>query len=218
MFIRGLTVLLIIAFVPASIAALVSATQKTTQDTYVIVHGAWGGGWAWREIDGLLTKQGHKVYRPTLTGLGERSHLASADIGLETHILDVLNVLLYEELDNVVLVGHSYGGMVVAGVIDRVPDRIKRVVYLEALLPENGESVSTLPGTPIDMKKIKRWLRDDLLIPAWLDVKHAPPWDSPHPVKTFTDPVYLVDPEIFILSLNSNFKFWFAKRTGLAIS
>ncbi len=112
--------------------------------TYVIVHGAWGGGWDWRAVDSLLTRNGHHVQRVTLTGLGERHHLASPNVGLYTHIEDVVNTILWENLHDVVLVGHSYGGMVISGVADRVPDRIKRLVYVDALLPDSGESVSLM--------------------------------------------------------------------------
>ena len=102
-----------------------------------MAHGAAAGiGNTWTE---LLTADGNKVYRPTLTGHGEHSNLASTNIDLDTHIQDIVNVILWENLHNVVLVGHSYGGMVITGVADRVPGRIKRVVYIDALLPENGE-------------------------------------------------------------------------------
>ena len=104
--------------------------------TYVIVHGAWGGGWDWKHVDDLLTADGNKVYRPTLTGLGEHSNLASTNIDLDTHIQDIVNVILWENLHDIVLVGHSYGGMIITGVADRVPDRIQRVVYIDGLLPD----------------------------------------------------------------------------------
>ena len=111
--------------------------------TYVIVHGAWGGGWAFKQVDDLLTADGHKVYRPTLTGQGEKVHLASTNIDLSTHIQDIVNVILYEDLHDIVLVGHSYGGMVITGVADRVPDRLKHLIYIDALLPVDGESVDS---------------------------------------------------------------------------
>src|SRR5688500_11127625 len=100
--------------------------------TFVLVHGAWGGGWAWKRVAPLLRRQGHEVFTPTLTGLGERAHLTSRDVNLDTHIRDIENLLLYEDLENVVLVGWSYGGMVVTGVLDRVPERLAHVVYLDA--------------------------------------------------------------------------------------
>src|ERR1700748_2369717 len=109
-----------------------STTQPTDPSkktfTYVIVHGAWGGGWAFKEVDHLLSADGNTVYRPTLTGQGERVHLFTPDLDLNTHITDIVNVILYENLHNIVLVGHSYGGMVITGVADRVPDRIAHIV------------------------------------------------------------------------------------------
>jgi len=114
--------------------------------TYVIVHGAWGGGWDWRRVDSILTARGQEVYRVTLTGLGERVHLANPSIGLDTHIEDVVNTIRWEELRNVVLVGHSYGGMVITGAADRVPERIRALIYVDAFLPDSGESLAGLVG------------------------------------------------------------------------
>jgi len=108
------------------------------------VHGAWGGSWDWRRADSILTAHGHRVYRPSLTGLGDRVHLASPTIGLLTHITDIVNVLVWEDLHDVILVGHSYGGMVITGVADQVPQRIRHLIYLDAFLPDSGESVRTL--------------------------------------------------------------------------
>ena len=104
--------------------------------TFVLVHGAWHGGWCWRYVRPLL--KDHQVFTPSLTGLGERRHLARPDINLETHIEDVVSLLEMEDLHDVVLVGHSYGGMVVTGAADRVPERIGRLIYLDAFVPENG--------------------------------------------------------------------------------
>jgi len=108
--------------------------------TFVLVHGAWHGGWCWRNVESVLKRAGHTVFTPTLTGLGDRSHLLSPDIDLETHIADIVNVLAWEELEDVVLVGHSYGGMVITGVADRAKHRLRHVVYLDAFLPADGES------------------------------------------------------------------------------
>jgi pimeloyl-ACP methyl ester carboxylesterase len=115
--------------------------------SYVLVHGAYGGGWVWKDIVPLLRGAGHDVFPVTLTGLGERMHLASPEINLSTHIEDVANVIRFEGLTNVVLVGHSYGGMVITGVADRMPDPIDRVVYVDAQLPHDGESLVDLNGT-----------------------------------------------------------------------
>src|SRR5215471_17762390 len=107
--------------------------------TYVLVHGAWHGGWCWRKVRDALERSGAEVYTPTLTGLGERAHLASKDIGLDTHVADVLGVLEGEDLSEVVLVGHSYSGMVVTAVADRAADRVARLVYLDAVVPNDGQ-------------------------------------------------------------------------------
>jgi pimeloyl-ACP methyl ester carboxylesterase len=105
----------------------------------VIVPAAFFGGWRWKEVRRALQAAGHEVYALTLTGLGERSHLATPAVGLDTHIQDVVNVLEYEDLRDVVLVGHSYGGMVVTAVADRAAARLARLVYVDAVLPNDGE-------------------------------------------------------------------------------
>jgi|HubBroStandDraft_1064217.scaffolds.fasta_scaffold166031_1 pimeloyl-ACP methyl ester carboxylesterase len=109
--------------------------------SFVLVHGAWHGGWCYRQVAKMLRAAGHDVFTPTMTGLGERSHLLRPDIDLDTHIVDILNVIKWEELRDVVLCGHSYGGVVVTGVADRIPDLVKAVVYLDAFVPEDGDTV-----------------------------------------------------------------------------
>jgi pimeloyl-ACP methyl ester carboxylesterase len=108
---------------------------------FVLVHGGWHGSWCWKRVRAALRARGHDVFTPTLTGVGERSHLLSPHINLETHIEDVVNLIRWEELSNVVLCGHSYGGCVLTGVADRLPDRIGAMVYLDAFTPEDGESL-----------------------------------------------------------------------------
>ena len=117
---------------------------------FVLVHGAWVGGWTWRTNAQALRKAGHEAYTPTMTGLGERIHLMGPSINLDTHITDIVNVIKHEELSDVVLVGHSYGGMVITGVADALPDKITSLVYLDAFVPENGQSLVSLipPGAP----------------------------------------------------------------------
>lgn len=111
--------------------------------TFVIVHGAWGGAWSWnRTVVPMLRQAGHAVYPTTLTGLGERAHLGTPDTDLDTHIQDVCQVLFYEDLHDVILVGHSYGGMVITGVADRMPERLARLIYLDAAVPADGQSLS----------------------------------------------------------------------------
>jgi pimeloyl-ACP methyl ester carboxylesterase len=109
--------------------------------TYVLVHGAWHGGWCWAKVARLLRDAGHEVHTPTLTGLGERAHLARPEIDLETHIQDVVAMLEAEELRQATLVGHSYGGMVITGVAARTSGRIAQLVYLDAFVPEAGKSL-----------------------------------------------------------------------------
>ena len=112
--------------------------------TIVIVHGAFGGGWQWREVASLLQARGHDVYTPSLTGFGERVHLATPETSLETHIQDIANLIRYEELNEVVLGCQSYGGMVVTGVADRMPERLAHLVYFNALVPEDGQTAFDL--------------------------------------------------------------------------
>jgi pimeloyl-ACP methyl ester carboxylesterase len=161
--------------------------------TYVLVHGAWGGSWDWRGVDSLLTSRGHCVYRPSLTGLGERVHLASPTIGLTTHIDDVVNTILWEGLHHVVLVGHSYGGMVITGVADRIPERIRRLVYVDAFLPDSGETGLMLADS-IGSTFIRASIRNGFIIPRWVVDTHAIPRDVPQPLRTFTDTLRLTNP------------------------
>lgn len=121
-------------------------TGKQTLDvtTYVLVHGAWHGSWCWKRIRKCLQEAGHQVFTPTLTGLGERSHLNGPGVNLSTHIADVVNLLRWEDLSNVILCGHSYGGSVISGAADQVPERIRTLVYLDAFVPEDGECVFDL--------------------------------------------------------------------------
>jgi pimeloyl-ACP methyl ester carboxylesterase len=114
--------------------------------TYVLVHGAWHGGWCWAKVARLLRDAANEVYTPTLTGLGERAHLARPEVDLETHIQDVVALLESEELRQVTLVGHSYGGMVISGVAARTSGRIGHLVYLDAFVPEAGKSMLDYVG------------------------------------------------------------------------
>jgi pimeloyl-ACP methyl ester carboxylesterase len=131
-------------------ASGISATRENrfpeTQNpaTYVLVHGAWHGSWCWKRVRKGLRDKGHQVFTPTLTGLGERCHLNAASVDLSTHIADVVNLLRWEDLSDVILCGHSYGGSVICGIADRVPERIRTLVYLDAFVPEDGESLFDL--------------------------------------------------------------------------
>lgn len=113
----------------------------TSPSTYVLVHGAWQGGWAWSRFAPLLEAEGHRVYAPTLTGLAERANLLTKDVNLSTHIEDVSRLIIAEDLEDIVLVGHSYGGMVVSGVADRMPEKVKALVVLDGFVPEDGKAM-----------------------------------------------------------------------------
>jgi pimeloyl-ACP methyl ester carboxylesterase len=121
--------------------------------TYVLVHGAWHGSWCWKRVRSALQAEGHEVLTPALTGVGERSHMLSPQVNLDTHINDVVNLIKWEELTDVVLCGHSYGGCVIRGVADRIGERIAKLVYLDAFVLEHGESLHTsLPPEQRDMQ------------------------------------------------------------------
>jgi pimeloyl-ACP methyl ester carboxylesterase len=181
-----LTVFLTLA--QANLYGQVVKNDAPSKPTIVIVHGAWGGAWAFKKVEAQLRDKGFNVYRPQLTGQGDRVHLARPDIGLSTHIDDVVNTILYEDLRDIILVGHSYGGMVITGVADRVPDRIKRLVYLDAMVPADGDSVSSLTKNP---DWIKQMTKGDYIVPMWVKPDQAPPHDVPQALKTFTDPIVL---------------------------
>ena len=114
--------------------------------TFLVAHGAWSAGWAWKKMRPLLRAKGHEIFTPTYTGLGERVHLASPQVDLETHIADMLGVLQFEDLRAVVLIGHSYGGMVATGVADRAPERVAQLVYVDAFVPRDGQCLFDLLG------------------------------------------------------------------------
>jgi pimeloyl-ACP methyl ester carboxylesterase len=169
-------------------APVTSASAHNRHFTIVLVHGAWGGGWDWKHVADLLTAGGNEVYRPTLTGQGEHVNLSSTNIDLDTHIQDIVNVILWENLHNVILVGHSYGGMVITGVADRVPDRIQRLVYVDAILPDNGESVSSV----MEHTNLYRVV-NGFVIGNWMNGSPPPPHDVPMSLRTFTEPITLTN-------------------------
>ena len=172
--------------------------------TFVLVHGAWTGGWIWRRVRPLLRAAGHEVFSPTLTGLGERAHLASHEIGLHTHIDDVFGLLEYEELRRVVLVGHGYGGMVITGVADRVPEWLSGLVYLDAAVPRDGEAMFDLLGKQVRRPYLRSsWATGEgwrIPIPpdyAGLtgpDARWVHSYAVGQPVETFEEPLRLHNP------------------------
>lgn len=171
--------------------------------TFVVAHGAWSAGWAWKKMHPLMRAAGHVLWTPTYTGIGARHHLAAPTIDLETHIRDVLGVLEFEDLGEVVLVGHSYGGMVATGVADRARDRIARLVYLDAFVPEDGQSLADLnPPEARERMRALAWSEGD----GWrLPPNPIPPdtseedaaWIAPRrvaqPLATFEAPLKLVN-------------------------
>jgi pimeloyl-ACP methyl ester carboxylesterase len=163
--------------------------------TFVLVHGAWHGGWCWKQLMPLLRAAGHQVYAPTLTGLGERSHLLTPEIDMVTHIKDVNAVLEYEDLHDVVLVGHSYGGMVIAGVEQLSHRRLAELVYLDAFLPENGKALRDYAPVPPTRDDGWRIPPPGTATEFGITDKADAAWTSSRlgdqPVKTFTQPIQL---------------------------
>lgn len=132
---------------------IASATHKLR--TFVLVHGAWHGGWCWRSVADVLRAHGHRVFVPSLTGLGDRAHLFSKDISLQTHVEDILSVVDSEELSDFVLVGHSYAGMVISGVADTLGERVSRYVYLDARLPFDMSPGASFSWSGFDTPEIR---------------------------------------------------------------
>jgi pimeloyl-ACP methyl ester carboxylesterase len=158
--------------------------------TFVLVHGATAGGWIWRSVPSLLRAAGQDVYTPTLTGLGERRHLFSPETTMETHILDIFNVLDFENLHHVILVGHSYGGAVITGVAELCAERLSHLVYLDAFVPQDGEAVKDLYDSPVADALAEHYLNggkggsEDAAVAG--DARF-----TAHPLKTFVHPLQL---------------------------
>jgi pimeloyl-ACP methyl ester carboxylesterase len=167
---------------------------------FVLVHGGRHGGWCWRRVAPLLRRAGHEVLTPSLTGLGDRAHLVNPTIGLDTHAEDIVQLLACEDLRNVILVGHSYGGMVISEALERVADRVSFVVFLDAHMPHKGESVSDLTSPAViaelDRAVIEHgegWLVPTTDASFWglsdpADIEWVNSRATPQPVKTYRDP------------------------------
>jgi pimeloyl-ACP methyl ester carboxylesterase len=153
-----------------------SEAQSMKPMVFVLVHPAWHGAWFWKKVVPLLRQGGHLVFTPTLTGLGERSHLARPEVGLDVHVTDVINVLKYEDLHDVVLVGHSSSGAVITDVADRAPAQIAHLVYLDAFVPEDGQAVLDLitPERRQMMEALVRAEGNGWLLPRFA----PPPWET----------------------------------------
>jgi len=166
---------------------------------FVLVHGAWGGAHGFRKVRGPLRAAGHEVFTPSLTGVGERVHLTSPQVGLTTHVTDVVNTVLYEDLRGIVLLGFSYGGFVITGALEHIADRVRHLVYLDAFVPGDGDSVVTVTGGTAGPGVIE--VGGDWLVPpqprefggpaeaAWENARR-----TPQPAGCFTEPVRLVRP------------------------
>jgi pimeloyl-ACP methyl ester carboxylesterase len=171
--------------------------------TFVLVHGGWHGGWCWQKVTPFLEAAGHQVYAPTLTGLAERASELSPEVGLDTHIQDIVGLLVDQDLQEVVLVGHSYGGMVITGAVDQMPERIAHLVYLDTFVPCDGESM-------VDVSPVVIWLLrkqaqgDGWRIPSHGDYGVTTEPDrswvlrsvTPQPLKTLEQPLHLNNPAI----------------------
>ncbi|MFE2070134.1 alpha/beta fold hydrolase [Streptomyces sp. NPDC059467] len=150
--------------------------------TYLLVHGAWHSGEVWKRVVPLLAAAGHRVYAPSLTGCGDKAHLLGPDVGLDTHVDDVVRLVMEEDLTEVVLVGHSYAGLVISSAANQVPDRIARLVYLDAMVPAHGE-------TAADVLPVSRAMIDGALASesGWR-VPPMPELPPPHGLFGVTDP------------------------------
>ena len=166
--------------------------------TFVLVHGAWSGAHVFRRVRRRLSAAGHEVFTPSLTGIGERAHLTSPQVDLTTHVRDVVNVVLYEDLTEVVLLGYSYGGFVVTGALAHIGDRVQHLVYLDAFVPDDGDTVIKL-AFGIDAPSItlgEQWLvppspreYEDPVEAAFAEARR-----TPQPAGCFTEPVRLARP------------------------
>ncbi|MEV4476415.1 alpha/beta hydrolase [Nonomuraea sp. NPDC049504] len=181
--------------------------------TYVLVHGAWHGGQCWERVVPLLAEAGHRVFAPSLTGLGDKVHLRGPEVNLDTHVDDIVSLLTEQDLTDVILVGHSYAGLVITSAADRVPERVGRLVYLDAMVPEDGESA--LDVQPMTRALIERAAETE---PGWLvpPMPEMPPMGlfgvtdpadaawlremlTDQPVGCFVQPVRLTDPALRLI-------------------
>ena len=159
--------------------------------TFLVAHGAWSAGWSWKKMHPLMQAAGHRLITPTYTGLGERGHLANPSIDLDTHIQDLLEVIRFEGLDNFVLIGHSYGGMVATGVADRASERITQLIYLDAFVPEDGQSLFDLVSAANREEMLERARNTG---DGWRIAPNPMPPDTPEPDREWAAPLRLPQP------------------------
>ena len=184
----------------AASALAAPAAAQAAPRSFVLVHGAWHGGWCWRRVADRLERQGHKVYAPSLTGLGDRSHLIRTRPTVTTHIDDIANIIRFEDLQRVILVGHSYGGIVISGVAEKAQKQIASIVFLDAFVPENGATIMSMSRQGLRDSVNAAIKRGEFGIPpasaayfnvnerdrAFVDRKC-----TPQPIGTYNDPVKL---------------------------
>lgn len=188
------------ALAAASPGDMGAARAQSTRKTFVLIHGGLHGGWVWRRVSDRLEAKGHKVFAPTLTGLGERSHLLSKDINLDTHISDIVNLVKWEELTDCCVVTASYGGFPVSGALEQIGDRVSSIVWLDAQKPENGQSVLDLVGSGFRDRITNAVTKGEISFPP---VKPGPIFvnekdadfvlskATPHPIGTLVQPIKL---------------------------
>lgn len=203
--VKSISIHLFVVFL-LSITFSSNAQNKSQQPVFVLVHGAWHGGWCWEKVSEKLSAEGNLVYTPTLSGMGENKNTLDSTINLNTHINDIVNLIVKKDLHHVILVGHSYAGVVISGVADRIPERLEKLVYLDALLVENGQSVFSVNPKESQDSFTKTAMDFDkgLSIPAppssWfgltdsIAVKLTNDRLTSQPFKTFTQPLVLKYP------------------------
>ena len=184
----------------AASAVVAPALAQGESRAFVLVHGAWHGGWCWRRVADRLERKGHKVYAPSLTGLGDRSHLIGTRPTVTTHIDDIANIIRFEDLQRVILVGHSYGGIVISGVAEKVQAQLASMVFLDAFVPSNGQTIMSLSRQGLRDNVNAAIKRGDLGIPpaaaAYFNVNekdraYVDRKCTPQPIGTYGDPVKL---------------------------
>ena len=199
---------------------------------FVLVHGAWHGGWCWAEFEAAMQARGHRTHAVTLTGLGERSHLLSEDLSPDLHVLDVVNTIKWRELDQVILVGHSYGGTIISGVAGLMPDKIAGLVYLDALVPDKSNQSLFDIGHPDRLAKFQAQIDQGAiglepdLFEAWTSDLHKQAWLKQlctlHPVGCMTQGVTLtgreaeIEHKLYILAERNKPSLFWAEFDKLA--